>query len=184
MNLVLHSSVRGNLLGIDRGSAWIYYGFPAPIEQSLNSKSLSLNFLQAIMIASLLIAGALRHSAPFSFESWGGILSYSLSAIMFGEISGFYFSIRHPEPMDRTSQYDGSTTVGAFMVGAIQFLFLFLFLQTSTYVRVHMNPACYWILLLSFPAVSVFCRFLMLKTWARKTMLAQSEIILNKLSRY
>jgi hypothetical protein len=184
MNLLFHSSVRANLLGIDRGSAWIYYGFPVPVERSLNSKSLSLSFLQGLMIASLLIAGMLRHGASFSLENWGSILSYSISGILLGEISGFYFSIRHPESIDRTSQYDGSATVGAFVVGATQFLFMLLFMRASAYVKNNLNPASYWMLLLSFPVVSVSGRFLMLNTWVRKTMLAQSETILNKLSWY
>jgi hypothetical protein len=184
MNLLFHSYLRGNLLGIDRGGAWIYYGFPAPIEHSLSSKSLSLSLLQGCMIASLLIAGLLRTNPPFSLEDWCSILSYASSGIIIGEISGFYFSIRHPESIDRTSQFDGSTTAGAFMVGAIYFLFMLFFMQTSTYARNNLPTICYWGLLLVLPALLCIVRFLILKMWVHRTMLTQSEIILNKLSWY
>ena len=184
INLLFHSYLRANLLGIDRGGAWIYYGFETPIERSLGSKSLSLNFLQACMIASLLIAGFLWAGTPLALEDWGRIVSYAISGILLGEISGFYCSIRHPESIDRTSQFDGSTTIGAFMVGGIQFLFMLFFTQTSAYAQNHLSSISYWMLLLSLPALSLFGRFLMLKTWVHRTMVAQSEIILNKLSWY
>ena len=184
MNLLFHSYLRGNLLGIDRGGAWIYYGFPVPIEHSLSSKSLSLSLLQGCMISSLLIAGFLRTNPPFSLKDWGSILSYAASGIIIGEISGFYFSIRHPESIDRTSQFDGSTTAGAFMVAAINFLFMLFFMQTSTYVRNRLPAFCYWGLLLVLPALLCIVRIRILKTWVHRTMVTQSEILLNKLSWY
>jgi hypothetical protein len=181
MNLLFHAYLRGNLLGIDRGGAWIYYRFPMPIECILKIKSLSLSFLQICMISSLLIAGILRANVPFALADWCVILSYACSGILFGEICGFFISIRWPESIDQTSVFDGGTSIGALMISAIQLLFLLIFMQASEYMQRHFRSIeCYGILT-ALPLFLLGLRYLSLKIWVRKIMLNKSEVLLKKL---
>jgi hypothetical protein len=178
MNLLFHSYLRGNLLGTDRAGVWLYYMLPSRIDRALNSKSLSLSLLQSCMVASLLVAGFLRSNTILEIADWGRVLSYALSGIVFGEICGFFFSVKYPDPIDRKSQFDGGTTVGALIIPVLQILFLLLFILISG--RVHM-PAPYWGLLLAVPSLLLVARFVVLKTWFCGVMLEEREFILKRL---
>jgi hypothetical protein len=184
MNLLFHSYLRGNLLGTDRGGAWLYYMFPVRIDRALGSKSLSLSLLQGCMIAALLAAGFLRADTRIAFAAWSRILSYAISGVLFGEICGFFFSVRYPDPIDRTSQFDGGTTVGALAVPGLQILFLALFMLASSRAPQFFSPAARYGLLLAMPLFLGIVRSSILATWVPKAMLESREIILKKLSAY
>lgn len=182
MNLLFHSYLRGNLLGMDRVCIWFYYMLPSPIDRALSSKSLSLSLLQGCMLLSLLAAGFLQTSTVFNVDDWGRILSYAISGIVFGEICGFYFSIKYPDSIDPKSQFDGGTTVGALIVPVLQILFLFLFIMISGQARQSHIPAMNWALLLAVPMFLFAARFAVLRTWVSKAMLEDREVILKKIA--
>jgi hypothetical protein len=182
MNMVFHCYLRGNLLGIDRGAAWLYYRFPVRVEQALNSKSLSLSFLQGCMITALFVAGFLRARPYVTTMDWITLFSYAVSAIVFGEISGLFFSILYPESIDRTSQFDGGATAGNIAVGVLQFAFMIFFSQLVRNARRFWTLGYCWGLFLAVPLFLYAIRTIVLKTWAPQTMWAKREIILKKLT--
>ncbi len=182
MNLLFHCYLRGNLLGIDRAGAWLYYMLPSRIDHALSSKSLSLSLLQGCMLLSLLVAGFLRADTLLDMDSWSRILSYAASGIIFGEICGFFFSIKYPDPIDPKSQFDGGATMGALAVPVLQILFLFLFLLISGQVRQVCISAAYWGLLLAVPSFLIAVRFAILKIWVSTAMLEDREVLLKKLT--
>lgn len=182
MNLLFHSYLRGNLLGTDRVGVWLYYMLPYRIDRALSSKSMSLSILQGCMILSLLVAGFIRTNILFDVTDCSRILIYAVSGIVFGEICGFFFSVKYPDPLDRKSQFDGGTTVGALIVPALQILFLFLFIAISGRVSKAPLSATYWGLLLAIPSSLFMARFYVLKTWVSKTMLEDRQAILKKLT--
>jgi hypothetical protein len=182
MNLLFHSYLRGNLLGTDRAAAWIYYMFPIRIECALSSKSGSLSLLQVCMVASLIAAGILQSDSVIDPAAWGRISTYAVSGILYGEICGFFLSIKFPDAIDRTSQFDGGMSVGALIVPVLQILFLFLFILVSGYVRQIHIPVLYWGFLLAVPLSLLIARFALLSNWVRTAMLQDREIILKKLA--
>ena len=182
MNLLFHSHLRGNLLGIDRAAAWLYYMLPCRIDFALSSRSLSLSLLQGSMVASLLAAGFIQADTHFETADWGRILSYALSAIAFGEICGFYFSVKYPDSIDPKSRFDGSTTVGALAVPVLQIAFLFLFILISGRAWKSGMTSTYWGLLLAVPLFLFIARSFVLNTWAAKAMGEDREALLKKLS--
>jgi hypothetical protein len=184
MNVFFHSYLRGNLLGIDRGAAWLYYRFPVRIERALSSKNLSLSFLQGCMIAALFVAGFLRADPRITVMEWSALISYAVSAILFGETCGFFFSILYPESIDRTSQFDGGATIGNMVVSGLQFLFLILFLGVFRGVQRFFPAAFCWGLFLAAPVFLCMIRFVVLATWVHNAMWTRREVILKKLTRF
>jgi len=182
MNLLFHSYLRGNLLGTDRGGVWLYYMLPFSIDRALSSKSLSLSLLQSCMILSLLAAGSFRAGGLIDLADWCRIISYAISGILVGEICGFFFSIKYPDSIDRNSQFDGGTTVGALIVPVLQILFLFLFILISERARHFHLSGAFGAVLVSVPLFLFTLRRLVLKTWVCKTMLQDREVLLKKLS--
>jgi hypothetical protein len=182
MNLLFHTYLRGNLLGTDGSGVWIYYMFPSRIDRTLSSKSLSLSLLQGCMVASLLAAGLFRADTPIGIAAWGRIASYAISGILFGEICGFFFSVLYPDSIDRSSQFDGGTTVGALVVPVLQILFLFFFMLVSGGMTQFHSTAKYWGSLLTLPSLLFIARFAVLTTWVHKAMLEKREIILKRLA--
>jgi hypothetical protein len=182
MNMVFHCYLRGNLLGIDRGAAWLYYRFPVRVERALSSKSLSLSFLQGCMIAALFAAGFLRARPYVTAMDWIALFSYAVSAIVLGEIGGFFFSILYPESIDRTSQFDGGATAGNIAVGVLQFVFMLFFFQMYRNARRFWALGYYWGLFLAVPLFLCAIRTVVLKTWVSQKMWAQREMILKKLT--
>jgi hypothetical protein len=182
MNLLFHAYLRGNLLGTDRSGAWIYYMFASHIDRALSAKSLSLTLLQGSMVASLLAAGLLQVNPSIGIAAWSRIASYAVSGILFGEICGFFFSILYPDSIDRTSQFDGGTTVGALMVPVLQIVFLFVFMFASGGMKRPGGSAACWAALPAVPLLLFMVRFAVLKNWARRAMLENRESILKKLS--
>ena len=182
MNMVFHCHLRGNLLGIDHGAAWLYYRFPVRVEKALSSKSLSLSFLQGCMIAALFVAGFLRAGPAVTAMDWIALFSYAVSAIAFGEISGLFFSILYPESIDRTSQFDGGATAGNIAAGLLQFVFMIFFFLMVRNARRFWALGCYWGLFIAVPLFLYAVRTVVLKTWVHKTMWTKREIILKKLT--
>jgi hypothetical protein len=181
MNLVFHSHFRGNLFGMDRGGAWIYYRFPTSIDRIVNSKSLSLGLLQLCMIASLLIAGIFRAASPLTMADWSVILSYVCSGILFGEMCGFFFSIRQPAPIDRTSMYDGSASASALIICVLQSLFFLIFLLAAKFMQHHLPLPVSLGIWAALPLSLFGLRHLVLKRWVHQTMVTESEVFLEKL---
>ncbi len=182
LNQLFHAYLRGNLLGIDRGAVWLYHMFPTRIERALSSKSLALHLFQGSMIAAVLLGGFLRAGPLIDLLEWVRILSYATSSVLAGEICGFYFSVRYPDPIDRASQFSGGTAAGALLVPIVQLLYLGFFLLSSGLARRFMSPAVYASLLLAAPASLLVLRRAVLRLWVHKTMLDQRETIWKKLS--
>jgi hypothetical protein len=181
MQLLFYGHLRGNLLGTDRGAVWLYYMFPVRIERVVSAKNQSLSLLQSCMIAGVLLGGFLSRGPGIPFAEWVRVMCYAVSSVVFGEICGFFFSIRYPDPIDRTSQSSGGTSVGALLVPLIQLLFLGLFMLTTALARRFLLPAAYWSLLMLIPSVMFLVRFSVLP-WVRSAMLNQREVIIKKLS--
>lgn len=182
LNLFFHSYLRANLFGIDRDGAWIHYRFPLPAQRAVGARSLSLDFLQGGMIACLFAAGVLKGGAGMGPSDWIRILSYALSGILFGGICGWYFTVRHPESIDRSSQFDGGATVGALVVGLLQLGFLLLFLAASSLAARVFPPllcAAVWVAL---PLGLAAVRASLLKGWVRRTLAGDVENFLRRLA--
>lgn len=184
MNLAFHAYLRGNLLGIDRSGVWIHYTFPNGIDKVLRSKSLSLTLLQGWMVAALIIPGLFQEGGHVSFAAWGRILIYAISSLLFGEVWGLFFSVRYPEPIDRNSQSDGGTAVGALAGGALQVVFMGTFILASSHASRILSPLSYWTLLLALPSALSILRFALLPAWVRKTMQEDREIIFSRLAAF
>ncbi len=184
MNLLYHSYLRGNLLGIDLGGVWLYYMLPVRIGSALSAKSLSLSFLQTCMITALLATGVLRAEPQLVAAEWIGVLIYTVSSILLGEICGIVFSVLYPDPIDRNSQFSGGMTSGALAIPAIQLLLLAAFLMLSTLTDRVLPPAVHWCLLLAVPAALFIVRIVFIPMWSGGAMVERQEIILKKLSVY
>lgn len=184
MNLAFHAYLRGNLLGIDRGGIWIYYSFPGGIDRVLTAKSLSLTLLQGCMLAALIVPGFFQGGVAINLIGWGRILSYAFSSLLFGEVWGLFFSARYPEPVDRNSPNDGGTAVGALAGGAVQVIFMAVFILASRYASRILSPTIYWMLLIALPASLSILRFALLPGWVRETMLEDRETIFRRLAVY
>lgn len=182
LNLFFHSYLRANLFGIDRDGAWIHYRFPVGAERALGARSLSLDFLQGGMIACLFAAGALKGGAGIGPSDWARILSYALSGILFGEICGWYFTVRRPESIDRTSQFDGGATIGALVVGLLQLGFLLLFLAASSLAARALPPlpgAAIWA---APPLGLAAVRAALLRGWVRRALAGDVDNFLKRLA--
>jgi len=182
LNVFFHSYLRGNILGIDRGAAWLYYCSPMRVERAISSKSLSLSFLNGCTIAGLFLAGFLRASPDLTAMDWSALFSYAVSAILFGEICGFFFSILYPESIDRTSQFDGGATIGNLALSALQAIFLILFVQAYRNARRFGPPGFCCALFLAVPLILYMIRWTILKTWVPKALWTRREVILKKLT--
>ncbi len=182
MNLLFHSYLRGNLLGIDRGAAWLYYVLPVRIGSALSAKNLSLSLLQSCMVASLLAAGGLKADPQISRAAWSGVFIYSVSSLLFGEICGAFFSVRYPDPIDRLAQFSGGTTFGALVLPALNAIFLAAFLLGSGLANRFLSPVLHWCLLLTIPACLLAVRAAAVPAWADRALLNGRETILKKLS--
>jgi hypothetical protein len=179
---LFHAYLRGNLLGIDRGGIWLYSMFPIGVEIPLRAKSQALSLLQGCMVLAVLAGGFLSGGSRMNLPEWTRVASYSLSSLLVGGICGIVFSVRYPEPIDRTSQFSGGTAVGALGVPAVQALFMVAFWLASALASRILAPAAYWVLLLAAPAslASLFCAIV--KVWAPNAILNRREIILRRLS--
>ena len=182
MVLIFHSYLRGNLFGMDRGGAWFYYLIPRPVEHSLREKNVSLNAIQALMVAAIFLPSLFHPSSEMNAEAWGRVLTYAVSAIIVGEISGSIFSVLQPEPIERGSHYSGGMTAGALLVPLIQLVFLLVFAILSGLAR-HFFPAgLFWCVLAAFPIALLAARSLVLPKWVHRIMLQNREEILQRLA--
>ncbi len=182
LNLFFHSYLRANLFGIDRDGAWIHYRFPLPVERALSARSLSLDFLQGGMIACLFAAGILKGSTGMAPSDWVRILSYAVSGILFGGMCGWYFTVRHPESIDRTSQFDGGATAGALVVGLLQLGFLLLFLAASSLVERTLPPLLRAAVWTALPLGLAAVRASLLRGWVRRTLAGDIDNFLRRLA--
>jgi hypothetical protein len=183
VQLLFYGYLRGNLLGTDRRGVWLYYMFPVRIESVVSAKSHSLSLLQGCMIAGVLMGGFLSSGPGISFAEWIGVLSYAVSSVLFGEICGFFFSVRYPDPIDRTSQYSGGTSAGALLIPLIQALYLGVFVLATGLGRRVLPPSAYWGVLTAIPAIMFIVRVCALP-WVRSVMLNERETIMKKLSAF
>lgn len=179
---IFHSYLRGNLLGVDQAGVWLYYMFPAPVQKSLRAKNQTLSVLQGCMVAAVLLPGLLRPVPGMGAADWLLIISYAYSSILLAEIIGSFFSLRYPEPIDRSSQFSGGMTVGALIVPLFQILFAALFLLLTGLTRRFLSPAALWLELIAMPAPLWFVRSALMPGWIQKTMVNKRKAILAKLS--
>ncbi len=182
MVLIFHAHLRGNLLGIDHRGVWLYYMLPMPADEPLKAKNQTLSLLQACMVAAVIIPGFLHPAAGMNTAAWLSILSYAGSNILIGEISGSFFSLRHPEPIERASQFSGGMTAGALTIPLLQLLFLAAFMMSTDLSRLFLPPWALWLQLGLTPALLWFIRARVLPGWIRKTMVDERKVILAKLT--
>ena len=179
---IFHSYLRGNLFGVDRGAVWLYYMFPMPVQKSLRAKNQTLSAMQGCMIAAVLLPGLLHPVPAMSAADWLRIACYAYSSTVLGEITGSYFSISDPEPIERSSQFSGAMTVGGFIVPFIQVLFLAVFVPLTGLSRRFLSPVLFWLELIIIPASLWFMRTVVLPVWTQKAMLNKKDAIMSKLS--
>jgi hypothetical protein len=176
-----HAFLRGNLIGIDRGAAWLNYMSTIPIEKTISAKSLSLTFLQGCMITPSLVTGFLRAQPGIAFPDGICIIAWIISTMSLGEILGIFFSIRHPEPIDRNDRFSGGMTAGGLLIPLLQILFLLVFVAAAFFAQKFFWPPAYWALLLFVPALLATFRFVLLPAWIRNAIQESGESILKNL---
>ena len=84
---------------------------------------------------------------------WIGILSFACCGVLLGEIFGSYFSVLHPEPIERSSLYSGGTTPGAFLVPVLQTVILAVLIVPGASARRNLGDVPAGILFVSVPVV-------------------------------
>ena len=183
MQLLFYAYLRGNLLGTDRSGVWLYYRFPVRIEGVIRAKSHSLSLLQSCMIAGGLMGGFLSKGPGIPFSEWMRVLSYAISSVLFGEICGLFISIRYPDPIDRTSQFSGGTSAGAFLIPLLQALYLGVFVLATGFGRRLLPPMAYGSALTAIPAI-MFIMQLCVLPWVGSVLLNERETIMKKLSAF
>ena len=180
MVLVFHSSLRGNLLGVDHKSVWFYFMLPIPLEETIRAKNSSLSLLQMTVVVAVFLPALLRTTPGMTTAlEWMAVLSYAYSTILVGEIVGSVLSIRSPQPIERASLYSGGTAAGAFAVPACQALFLIIFVACTF----QLSGAITVVLLAGVPVCLWFARSSLLHSWVHNEMTRQRDKILFKLSR-
>jgi len=181
MVLVYHAYLRGNLLGVDHESVWLYYMFPRPADQALRAKNRTLSLLQAGMMTSVVLP-ALFHLVPGTdASSWLSLMSYAYSSLLLDDIIGSYFSLRYPDSIERSSQFSGGMTAGALALPLINLLFVAAFIPAAGLARRFATPAVFWLLLAAAPSSLWLIRSALLPAWIRKTMLRDREVLIAKL---
>ena len=181
MALVYHAYLRGNLLGVDHESVWLYYMFPQPAEHALRQKNRTLSLLQAGMMASVMLP-ALFHPVPGTdAASWLSLASYAYSSLLLDEILGSYFSLRYPDPIERSSHFSGGMTAGALTLPFVNLFFLAAFGPAAAWARRFAPPAVFWLFLMVVPGAFHLMRSAVLPGWIRKTMLRDREVLISKL---
>ena len=182
MVLIFHGYLRGNLLGIDNRSAWLYYTLAVPVETAIRAKNSALSFLQMLMVAGVLLPPVLRRTPGMTTTvEWVGILSFACCGVLLGEIFGSVFSLLHPEPIERGVLYSGGTTPGAIMVPVLQTLVLAILIVPASLVRRSMGTIQAVALLSSAPVLLWVARTVLLRSWVRNRMIVGRETILQKL---
>ena len=179
---LFHGYLRGNLLGVDQGGAWLYYVFPAPVEKVMRAKNQTLSLLQGSMVFAVLLPGLLHPAHGMAISDWLYVVCYAYSSILLGEIVGSFFSVRFPEPIERSSQFSGGTTPGALTVPAVQVAFALVFWLMMGLTRRYLSPAAFWLELIAVPAPLWLVRSFLLPDWIQKTMINDRKAILARLS--
>jgi len=134
------------------------------------------------MVAAIFLPSLFHPSSEMNAEAWGRVLTYAVSAIIVGEISGSIFSVLQPDPIERGSHYSGGMTAGALLVPLIQLVFLLVFAILSGLAR-HFFPAgLFWCVLAAFPIALLAARSLVLPKWVHRIMLQNREEILQRLA--
>ena len=182
MVLIFHSYLRGNLLGVDNQAAWVYYRLPIRIDDAIRAKNSALSFVQMVMVGGVLLSPVLRETQGMMTPiDWIGILSFACCGILLGEIFGSYFSVLHPEPIERSSLYSGGTTPGAFLVPVLQTVILAILIVPGAVARRNLGDVPAGILFVSVPVVLLVVRNAVLRLWVQRKMIREQEPILAKL---
>jgi hypothetical protein len=184
MAMVFHSYLRANLLGVDRGAVWLYYMFPAPVERSLRVKNRTLSILQGMMVGTVMLPGLVRPMPDVSSQEWFSLACCAYSSLLLGEIIGGWFSVRDPEPIDRSTQFSGGMTTGGLVVPLCQLIFLAVFSVLTGLTRRFLYPALSWAELILIPGSLWFVSAVMLPRRMREKLLNERESIMSKLSVY
>jgi len=120
--------------------------------------------------------------AGLGITDWLYLVCYAYSSILLGEVLGSFFSVRHPEPIERLSQFSGGTSPGALLVPAAQIVFAILFSLMAGLTRRYLSPAAFCLELIAIPAPLWLLRSILLPGWIQKTMVQERTAILAKLS--
>jgi hypothetical protein len=182
MMLIFHAHLRGNLLGIDHKGVWLYYLLPVPADKPLRAKNQTLSLLQACMVAAGILPGIIHPAPTMDAVAWLSVLSHSIASILLGEICGSYFSLRYPEPIERSSHFSGGVTVGALLLPLLQLLFLAIFLVAIGLSRSLLPLEAMWPELALIPVILLWFRTALLPAWVRETMWNERRAILAKLT--
>ena len=182
MVLIFHGYLRGNILGVDNRSAWLYYTLAVPVETAIRAKNSALSFLQMLMVASVLLPAVLRRTPGMTTTvEWVGVMSFACSGVLLGEMFGSVFSLLHPEPIERGVLYSGGTTPGAIMVPVLQTLILALLIVPAVVVRRSLGTVQAVAVLASAPLLLWIVRTVLLRSWVHNRMIGERETILQKL---
>jgi hypothetical protein len=100
---------------------------------------------------------------------------------LLGEIFGSYFSVLHPEPIERSSLYSGGTTPGAFLVPVLQTVILAILIVPGAVARQNLGVVPAGILFVSVPVVLLVVRNAVLRLWVQRKMIREQESILARL---
>jgi len=129
------------------------------------------------------MGGFLSKGPGIPFSEWMRVLSYAISSVLFGEICGLFISIRYPDPIDRTSQFSGGTSAGAFLIPLLQALYLGVFVLATGFGRRLLPPMAYGSALTAIPAI-MFIMQLCVLPWVGSVLLNERETIMKKLSAF
>jgi hypothetical protein len=179
--LIYHAYLRGNLLGVDHQGVWLYYMLPVPVHGAIRAKNHTLSLLQGCLLVSVLLPALFHPVRGTDCASWLCAFSYAYSSLLVGEIAGSVFSLRNPEPIERSSHFSGGMTAGALLIPLIQLLFVLAFTAACATVRRLTPSAGLGLLLIGVPGLLLSVRALVLPCWIRRIMLKDREILISKL---
>lgn len=183
MVLIFHAYLRGNILGVDHRGLWLYTAMGVPLSRVVRLKNTTLSLLQALMAGSVLLAAALKPSSGVTRPlDWACLLGFAASALIAGEIAGTVFSLRHAEPIERTSIYSGGMTVGAIAVPAMQLVLVIAYVAAFVAPTAKLPVAAKWIFFCALPVCLAVIQARALPLWRAAMADAERDGLFEKLS--
>lgn len=172
MVLIFHSYLRGNLFGIDQKGVWFYFLLPVPLKQVLRAKSASITVLQCVMVSAVLMPALLRVTTGMTTTfAWACVLGFAVSALLVSDIAGQFFSVLHPDPIERGSLHAGGMTLGAFVIPIIHVVLAVLYLVIAV-----------WPFVIGLPLLLAIIRWVALPVWIQQLLRRDREEILSQMS--
>jgi hypothetical protein len=183
MVLIFHSYLRGNLFGVDQKGVWFYFLQPVPLRNVLRAKSASMTVLQSVMVAAVLLPALVRTTVGMTTGfAWVCVLGFAASALLVSDIAGQFFSVLHPDPIERGSLYSGGMTMGAFIIPTIHVVLVLLYLGVAYFAEQAIPKGAALLFMIGFPLILAAIRWKALPVWMNQLLARNREEILFQMS--